>query len=396
LAEGLLNGAASEPPLREAVFVALTMLSFHALSSPTVHAQSATASSDPSRTRESAARCRRIRATAESSAYLMFSPTLWAEGVHVPVIGDTTGMGYTQGAGWQLRGSLSFSPLDMARGAITLDAAGSECRQIEALARAHRILEIGDGVGELPARRAERASFVASQTEIDDILHHAEERLAAGLATEEQLAGIRTEIERLARRVSQLDGDIDRLVDAGHEELDASTLRTDLESYERAAMDLERQRSTMRRMNAWTITVRAGVIPQDQVDWFGQLQVGFNLGGIAQQFAEDELVDARADDLAESEDELRTAVARLEERLRSGVTNMQADLEHVRTQIAIRTRQRELIATMETADTAYLRAMIDLELVGLRAEAARLAAWIEARAAFAPPAADATSESAHE
>src|SRR5262249_32789715 len=163
----------------------------------------------------------------------------------------------------------------------------------------------------------ERASLVASQEEIDAIVHHAEERVAAGLATEEELVAIETEANRLSRRLAQLDGDIDRLVDAGHDEIDTSTLHADLDAYEHGAMDLEHQRSTMRRMNAWSISVRAGVIPQSQVDWFGQLQVGFNLGGIAQQFAEDELVDARADELAENEDELRHAVSRLEERLRS-------------------------------------------------------------------------------
>ena len=354
------------------------MLSVHAIGSPMALAQATPPASGST--------CRRIRATAQSSAYLMFSPTIWAEGVHVPVVGDDTGMGLIQSSAWQLRAALSIAPLDMARGQFTLDAATSECMQAEALTRARRIMEIGEAIGELPARRAERASLQGSQDEVDAILAQAEQRLAAGLATQEQLAGVRTEVARFARRVSTLDGDIDRLLDAGLDEIDPGTLRADLEAYERATMQLEHTRSTMRRMNAWTISVRAGVLPVGPVDWYGSVQVGFNLGGIAQQVAEDELVDARAEDLHESQAELRAAVTRLEERLRSTVTSMRADLTHVERQQEIRSRQRELLATMETADVAYLRAMIDLELVGLRAEQARIAAWITARSAFAPPA----------
>lgn len=336
----------------------------------------------PSTARSQDARCRRIRASAESQAFLLFSPTLWAEGVHVPLIGDETGMGYVQGGAWQLRGAISMSPLDVVRGAMTLDIAGVECRQLDAASRARRVLELGENVGTLAAARAQHEALTGARPEIDAIVARAENRLAEGLATEAQLVSIRAESARIARLADQIAADLDRLIEAGHDDLDPTTIRADLEAYERASIDLERQRSSLRRLNAWTLQVRGGVVPVDRVDWFGQVQLGFNLGGVAQQIAEDHVVRAREDELAESREELRSAVERLERRLAASLPDLRGDLAHVERQIAIQQRQRELLASMQTSEVEYLRAMTDLTLVGLRAERARVASLIEARAPF--------------
>lgn len=329
-----------------------------------------------------AARCRRLQAQAESQAFLLVSPTLWAEAVHVPRVGDDTGTGLYQGGPWQLRAALSYSVLDLVRGVMVLGSVDAECRQHLAVEHARRTLELGEAIGELPARRAEREVLVGAREEVDGIVATAERRLREGLSTQMELGQIQAEALRLQRRADQLAGEIERLRAAGHEEADPAALRADLSDYERATIELERQRSSIRRLSAWTVSVRGGVVPIEPVDWFGQVQVGFNLGGFAQQIAEDAVVSAREGELRELSTELRSQIDRLEQRLRDSVPVLRTELGHVERQIELVERQRTLLGELETAEVAHVRAMLELQELGLRAEQARLAALVMVRAAI--------------
>lgn len=332
-----------------------------------------------------APRCRHVRAQAESQAYLLFSPRITAEAGHVPT-GGPMGAGGT--GGYQFRGGLSWSPLDFAHGFMTLDASDIECEQLAALGRARRTLDLGGDVGELPARRAERESLLAARAHWEEIVARTEQRVAEGLAASQQLTSVRAEAERLERRISQLDQEIARLIAAGHEDADASSLRADLEIYERRALDLERQQSAIRRLSPWNVLLLGSVVPVAQdtgafnVDWFGWVTVSYNLGGIAQQFAEDQTVDARAAELGDDANELRHAFDRFEHILSDSLTALTAELEHVGRQIEIQQHQRELLGQLETSEVENLRAMIDLQVIALEAERAHLARLIEVRSAL--------------
>jgi hypothetical protein len=331
------------------------------------------------------ARCRRIRATAESQAFLLASPVLWVEGVHVPGTGDESGAGVVRTSDpYQLRAALSWSPIDLARGVLLLEQASAECRQVEAERRLRRVLSLGDGVGELAARRAEREVLVGSRGEVASIVARATAQLASGVGTRRELAGIEAEAIRLDRRIAQLDGEIARLVEAGHEELDVGHLAADLADYEESAVALEDRRSSMRRLSPWTVSLRGGVIPggmtaNTATDWFGQVQVGVSLGIFAHHVAEDEIVTARRAELDGEEGELRDLVDRLRGRLRAGLPALREELGHLDAMIALQERQRELLAALETSDVETARTMIELVLVGLRGERARIATSIEER-----------------
>ncbi|MFO0686650.1 MAG: hypothetical protein U0234_31605 [Sandaracinus sp.] len=332
--------------------------------------------------------CRRTHALAQSQAYILVSPRITAEAGHVPA-GGTTGLGGA--SGYQVRGGLSWSPIDFVHGLMALDAAGTECDELAALARARRTLELGSELGELPARRAERDALVAAREQWEEIVRRTQTRVTEGLATEQHLTDVRAEVERLERRVDQVEVEVARLVAAGHDELDASTLASDLETYERRALDLERQQSSMRRLAPWNVTLLGSVVPVDQgmgawnVDWFGWVSVSYSLGGIAQQLAEDDAVEARAAQLGADSNELRRAFDRFARLLDESIAGLQAELEHVDRQIEIQRHQRDLMEQLETSEVENLRAMIDLQVIGLTAERAHLARLLEVRSSVPRP-----------
>jgi hypothetical protein len=107
--------------------------------------------------------------------------------------------------------------------------------------------------------------------------------------------------------------------------------------------------------------------------------LSYNLGGIAQQFAEDDAVDARVAELGADANELRHGFERFERLLRESLAGLHADLEHVDRQIEIQQHQRELLGQLETSEVENLRAMIDLQVIALEAERAHLARLLEAR-----------------
>lgn len=332
---------------------------------------------------EPSPRCARSRALTESQAFLLVSPTLWIEGVHVPQIGDETGTGVIMrtafGGEYQLRAALSWSLIDLVRGVLLLEQTSTECAMLDAGARVRRVLELGDAVGELAGRREERRVLLDARDQIDGLVAGVESRVAAGLATLAQLTAVQGEAIRLRRRMAQLDGEIARLEEAGHGDIALDTLAADLALYERSAYALEAERSTVRRLSPWTVSLRGGVVPGAQVDWFGQVQVGLNLGVFAHHDAENAAVAARAAQLADDTDELHAHTRRFFERIRLGLPALREELGHLDTLIALQTQQRALLEGLETGETEHARTLIDLHLVALASERARLATFIATR-----------------
>ncbi len=289
---------------------------------------------------------------------------------------------------YQVRAGLAWSPLDFAHGFMTLDASDIECDELAALSRARRIIELGGEIGELPARRAERDALSAARSRWEEVVSRTQTRVGEGLAPTTQLTTVRAEAERLERRLDQLEAEIARLVSAGHDEVDPASLASDLEIYERRALDLERQQSSIRRLGPWNVTLLGSVVPVDQgmgawnVDWFGWVSVSYNLGGIAQQFAEDRTVEARAAELGADAVELRHAFDRFARSIDDSIAATTDELTHVQHLIDIQLHQRELLGQLETSEVENLRAMIDLQVIALEAERAHLSRLLEVRAAL--------------
>lgn len=315
--------------------------------------------------------CRRVRAEAESRAFLLFSPRLSVQGLHVPLVGGTTGMGIVQGQEWQARAALSFSPMDMARGALVLDQAGAECERRAAGEEIQRALEAGSSYGRLPALRAQVAYYQGQRAAIDQLLTDAQAARDEQLITMQQLNDVRLRANAIARHVQSLEAEIDRL-SGDEEERDATDrpIRAQLDDYEARSIDLARAESDLRRLNPWQVNVSAGVVPLSTFDWYGAVELSYNLGGIAQAFAEDEVVAARAAELREADYEVRGAVERFERRMRESTSDLRDALQLLDAQARLLDEQRDLLTrtSEETAEAQHSLRMVEMNRIELEGD----------------------------
>ncbi len=355
---------------------------FLVLGAPTVHAQTAY--------------CRHVDAAARSRSYLLMSPSLTVQGLHVPGVGDETGAGLFQRTGWQLRAALSWSVLDVARGAWVLEAAAHECRRYEVRESVERVLGLGADYGRLPALRAELAYLEEQLPAIEALLRTAEERRERLLSTQHQLDTLRLRANAVDRRIVELRREIERL------EIDAPPagppLREQLDAYESSSMALEREESSIRRIEAWRLNVRIGVVPTEPFDWFGVVELSYNLGGVAQWLSEDELLSARQQDLRESRYELRYRVERFERTVRASLDDQERALVLIEAQIELTERQRRMFAELaeQTGDMLHAQAMVELNRIELEAERRYRARLLAEHRGVAAPASEGTGEDAAE
>lgn len=312
--------------------------------------------------------CRRAHADARSRAYLLMSPSITTQALHLPRLGDESGMALFQQVGWQARLGLSWSVLDVIRGAWVLDAAGSECARFEARARVERMLEHAPDHGRLEALREERDFLDESAPRVEALVAQGDARRAELRATQHQVNALHLRANELRRRRSQVQAEIERLeADDAPEPVD---VREELATYEHAALALERTDADVRRLDAWRVQVRVGLVPSDTVDWFGALELTYNIGGIAQWLAEDERVAARADELAEARYELRQRVERFERRVRVGLAEEERALALVEAQLEVVEQQVRMFAELaeHTGEVLHAWAMTELNRIELEAE----------------------------
>lgn len=322
--------------------------------------------------------CRRLSARAASEAALLFAPEVSLAALRIPGVGDTTGAGTFQGRGFQVRGALSWSPLDALRGAWVLETADRECRRVEARARLAAALASGAVLGKLEAL-GEQLTYLEAQTpRVRAIVQAGIDRRAAEVSTAAQLRALRLRAAVLERRQLAVRAERDALLDAADEEA-SRDLRADLATYEEATMAMEGRRSALRRLTPWQVQMRGGVIPTEPVDWYGAVELRVDLGTIAQAGAEDAYLAARVDELEESRNELRASVERQERAIARSVRELAEGLELLDAQIELLDQQRALLteAAAETGAAHHALALTELnriELEGERRYQARLLA----------------------
>ncbi|MBX3270272.1 MAG: hypothetical protein KF729_08420 [Sandaracinaceae bacterium] len=316
--------------------------------------------------------CRRVRAEAESRAFLLLSPRMMVQALHVPLVGgDTTGMGVVQGQPWQARAALSFSPMDMARGALVLDQATADCERHVAREELGRTLASDGSYGRLTALRAQLAYLASQQPVIDQLVLDAQTARDDQLITMQQLNDVRLRANAIARHVQSLEAEAERLrEDEAERHASGRPIRAQLEDYEGRAIAFARAASELRRLSPWQINVSAGVVPLATVDWFGAIELSYNLGGIAQAFAEDAAVRAYEEELRESDQEARRAVERFERRMRTSARDLRDELALLDAQARLMDEQRALLVRTgeETAEATQSLRMVEMNRIELEGE----------------------------
>lgn len=330
---------------------------------------------------EDSAYCKKVRARASSEAALLFGPSVQAQAIRFPNNG-TTDSGLTTGAGFQLRAALSFSPLDLYKGFRVKQLGDADCQQHEAVVSAQQVLLQGADYGRLPALRRQVEFLDSTRSQSETILAKSEERVAAHVESLREAMEIRARIGALGRAREHSQGDVDRLEARG---IDAyrGPLSVLVDAADRQVMQLERDASHVRSLAAWDVRVTGGVIPQpDQVDYFGMLQVGFNLGAFSRNAQETQYLDARAEELRRARYELRDQVETFRRQIRSAIAQAKRELSVVVRQAKMLAADRSALGQADAPNAPHALAMIDLDAVLVESERVFLAALITELAHF--------------
>lgn len=331
---------------------------------------------------QDSAYCRKVRARAASDAALLYAPTVYAQGIKFPQSGSTD-VGVTTGAGYQFRAAASFSPLDFYRGLRIERLGEADCKLHESVVTAQEVLAQGTDYGRLPALRKQLAFMDAQQPKSQAVLARTRERVAAHVGTIREATEIRARVAALGRAREHVQGDIDRLEARG---VDAyqGPLAVLVDAADRQAMQLEREASHVRTLDAWNVALSGGVIPQGRpnVDYYGVVQLGFNFGAFSRNANETRYLDARAEEVQKARYELRDQVSKFRGQQKSALAEAKRDLAIVDEQATTLAEDVAALAHADAKDGPHALAMLELDQIGVETERIYLTALIHELARF--------------
>ena len=311
--------------------------------------------------------CRAAKARAHSEAYLLYSPSLSTQLLHVPRRGDYDGSNAFSESGYQVRASVSFSPLDVYRGTTTVDAAEASCKRFVARERLQETLRQGAFFGKTGALRAQITYLEQQLPRVDAIVREGERRLAEQIATVWQVDQLRQKHLQLRLQHSRLRHEYRQLEERGLDGGGSTDLSADLASYETSTMVMEQRRSTIRRLNPWRLGLRLGVVPDEETDWFGMVELSYNLGGLFQIRAERRFMEARHEELRTAPGELNHEVRSFQRSQRVRADELREELALLDRQLQILSRQAQQLEQIETNEAHHYRALRELELIAVQA-----------------------------
>lgn len=292
---------------------------------------------------DASAYCRRTDALAASEGALLWAPKLSMQGLRYPSGFDN---GPTTREGYQFRVGLSYSLVDVYRALRTSDVTDTDCaahklqRELEATA---------DALSDLPLRDAYRAQaqFLSGhRSEVDAIVERARARLKEHVITMTEFNGVLDLADHLERIAVQAEGNAARIDAKGHPELPARSTEAMTADLLQRHAEHESALSSLRALDAWTLSVHGGVIPVAErgVEWYGWVELGYSLGGLFRGGAEQRFRQARREELRDEPDQIP------------------AKLQHVRAELASQAKQAESELRVVTKRLGYLRtAQTDLD-----------------------------------
>jgi hypothetical protein len=272
--------------------------------------------------------CERVREAANSTASVLLGPRVVVAAIKFPLGGDLQGTGAPTGSLYQMRAYGSWSVTNAYQGLLSLQLGDADCKRQRLAHDVEGAIRLASNQGRKSALLAEVAFLMESEPTISNIADGAEGRRRAGVSTVVELAEIRSLVAAL--RTTRLEAQ------AAVGELDATPLPEpvgpigpDAQEYSRVAMDYERIDSRIRQVAPWGMNVSGGVASSSvaAVDWFGTVEVSYNLGGLGQVPAERALLSARRRELETSSTELEYAARAVDASLKKSVSLLKSQIE---------------------------------------------------------------------
>jgi hypothetical protein len=327
------------------------------------------------------AACTRLRAEARSEAVVLYAPRVVLEGARIPAVVDPSSDAVAPGDEPQGRVSLALSPVDMLRGRALERVAGAECGRLAWAARIDDVIAQGDQYGRLDAIRAEEAYLREQLPRVDALLADAEARLERQLTTALEVDDLRGRRLRIRRTLAERREARAVLQELGDARATPDELAAASTAYREAALDVDRGRADLRRLDAWQVGVRAGVAAADEADWFGVVEVSYSLGGPWQRGAERRARAARADELRGDDRELPARVDRFARVMAESADALAAELAWLDDEITLRTAEHTRLGALEGDRGRALRVRAEIDLIELGARRVFVQTLVAARRA---------------
>ncbi len=248
--------------------------------------------------------CERVREAGKSTAAVLLGPRVGVQAIKFPAGGDLT-LAQTSASETQLRGYTQYSFTDAYHGILALKLGEAECRRERLAQPLEDAIRAATDQGRREALSRELQSLREHDDAVAGLERDAEARQRAQVGTVEELIEIQTLSSAFRSKESETEEELGRL-DASALHEPTLPLSEQATEYERATLDVEQLGSRIRQVAPWTVSVSGGVAANSTIaaDWFGTLELSYNLGGLAQGGAEHRLLSARERELESASYEL--------------------------------------------------------------------------------------------
>ena len=330
---------------------------------------------------DDSAYCRRVHARADSDAALLIGPTVRAEAIKLPSSLQANGRvdPTAGGSSYQFRAGATVSAVGMYKGFRLGSVADADCAQHQAITNAQELLEQAPDFGRLSALRDQAVFLDGRRSTWETISSKMSERFAAQAVTLLNVEDVRTRSALLMRRRAQIGGEIARIEATGVESNRGQVSQL-IRSIETTSMKYEREVSHLRSLDAFDIHVTGGYVPPifdaTRSDFFGLVQVSYNLGGPWRNSAENRFLSARDEELKTARYELQRQLKLFRSHVKAALAGAKQELDIVEKNVSALKADRASIEGSDAPSAAYAQAMTDLELISSEADKVFLAGFI--------------------
>jgi hypothetical protein len=274
--------------------------------------------------------CDRIRASGASEASVLLAPRIGAQALRFPTASgyDPAGGGGSQGQ-VQVRAFADYSVTGAVRGLRTLDLADAACQTWSNARPLEDAIRVGLEQGRRAALAKQVAFLSAKEPEIARIEGTTTARLERQVGTLSEVSETRALTSELRQMRLDAEGEIELSAQSVSEP--RGPLSAAVERYERSTMKAEGIGSSIRRLAPWELSVRGGVAAvgtslvgarSPSYDWFGTVELSYNLGGIGRVVAENAFLAARSKELQSNRQDLGPAAREVDRALAASVLHL--------------------------------------------------------------------------
>jgi hypothetical protein len=327
--------------------------------------------------------CTKVRERAADDAALLMSPRVYLQALRFPANGLLEG-GTVIGNGFQTRAGVSLSATDLWKGLGEVRAADADCREHDARVELDSALAAADDDARRAALEAQLAFLEAHRAEVRGLVERAEERFSGRVITLVELEDARARASALERKLVQARGQAAQLASRPTAEAAAHRSKAELaRAYANAATDFAAATNRLRSGEAWQLEMTGGIIPFPvHGEWFGVLQLGFNLGGLVRGGHAERYAAARREEIERASYEGAEGVRHAMGSLSAELDQARLELELVERDRAALARTRRVLEGSEAPNIIHERDRLALEQIALDADAAYSRVYVAELAAL--------------